>query len=86
MASVTAPDRIACAVPFCRRTAARDRYPGCAEIICGKHYRAAPKWKRRAYARLRRRVDSWTPREAATADRLWESIKRAAITGSSMLT
>lgn len=27
------PGRIPCCVPFCRRTAAADRYPGCDEII-----------------------------------------------------
>jgi hypothetical protein len=26
-------------VPFCRRTASREKFPNCDEIICGKHWR-----------------------------------------------
>ena len=41
-------DRIPCCVPFCRRTASRAKFPGCTEIICGKHWRMAPQvWRRR---------------------------------------
>lgn len=47
-------DRIPCCVPFCRRTAARDRFPNCDEIICGKHWRMAPASWRRRQARLGR--------------------------------
>ena len=36
-------DRIRCCVPYCGRTAAREKFPNCEEIICGKHWRMAPK-------------------------------------------
>ena len=29
-------ERIPCVVPFCRRTAARDKHPDASEIICWK--------------------------------------------------
>lgn len=47
--------RIRCCVPFCRRTAPRDKFPGCSEIICGKHGRMASKTLRLRYRRLFRR-------------------------------
>jgi hypothetical protein len=57
--------RIPCSVPFCRRTASRDRHPNCTEIICGKHWRLASKKARsfkvkaeRAYERARSRCEA----------------------------
>lgn len=48
-------DRIACCVPFCRRTAPRDKFPNCSEIICGKHGRMASRTVRLRYRKLFRR-------------------------------
>ncbi len=48
-------DRIPCCVPYCRRTAAREKFPGCTEIICGKHARMAPRTIRLRYRKLFRR-------------------------------
>lgn len=45
-------NRIACCVPFCRRTAKREAFT---EIICGKCWRKAPKARRQVYSRLLRR-------------------------------
>ena len=47
-------DRIPCCIPFCRRTAPRERHPNATEIICGKHWRTAAKQKRRVYSRAQR--------------------------------
>lgn len=41
------PGRIPCSVPFCGRTASRERFPDASEIICGKHWRMADKKVRR---------------------------------------
>jgi hypothetical protein len=49
------PGRIPCCVPFCRRTADAAKFKGCTEIICGKHWRTAPRTWRRRYSRLYRR-------------------------------
>ncbi|MFC2248798.1 hypothetical protein ACETRX_04155 [Labrys portucalensis] len=44
--------RLRCCIPFCRRTFADD---GSSEVICGKHWRQAPKaWRRRHTKFLRR--------------------------------
>jgi hypothetical protein len=37
---MTKPGRIACCVPFCRRTASATRFADSEEIICGPHWRA----------------------------------------------
>jgi hypothetical protein len=38
--------RLRCCVPYCRRSASRDKFPNVDEIICGKHWRLAPKaWR-----------------------------------------
>lgn len=47
-------ERIPCCVPFCKRTASRDKFPNASEIICGKHWRMAPAAWRRRLSRLRR--------------------------------
>ncbi|GAA3849434.1 hypothetical protein AFIC_001017 [[Pseudomonas] carboxydohydrogena] len=59
---MTAPGRIACCVPFCRRTCRNDG--GFAEWICGKHWAAVSKTTKRrrrladrAKARAFRRSD-----------------------------
>lgn len=52
MKEVAGP-RLRCCVPFCGRTFRNDE--GCAEVICGKHWRLAPKAWRRRYGLLRRR-------------------------------
>ena len=71
---MTRPDRIPCVVPFCRRTATRDREDtDDVEIICGKHYRLADaklRWHKtlalrranRAYEKCRslKRTDPFT--------------------------
>lgn len=52
---MTKTDRTPCIVPFCRRTAPADRYPG-EEIICAKHWRMVPHRTRRLHSlALRRR-------------------------------
>lgn len=52
---MTAPDRIACCIPFCGRTAARSgKFGDCEEIICGKHYRLASATLRRRLTKVRR--------------------------------
>ena len=51
-------NRIACSVPFCRRTQARvGKFEHCEEIICGKHWRLARRSRRLVYGRLQREID-----------------------------
>jgi len=78
---VTAPDRIACCVPFCKRTAARDGRPETTEIICGRHWRKARASRRKAYLRLYRRwkMGQATERDHKALDHLWSVIKSEAI-------
>ena len=75
------PDRIACCVPFCRRTAARAKMPGVSELICGKCGRRAPRelanW--RAIAKHQRKAGELTDRHWRRYDRAWERFKAAAI-------
>lgn len=53
-AGMTKLGRIPCAIPFCRRTADAEKFEGCEEIICGKHWRMAPaSWRRRRTRLLR---------------------------------
>lgn len=78
-------DRIPCAIPFCRRTAARAKYPDATEIICGKCGRRAPRRLRMLYRKAARRWWSGEDRSAkntARCDRLWEKFKAAAIAGA----
>lgn len=49
----SAPERICCCVPFCRRTFKNDK--GYGWIICGKHWRLADKSLRRRRTKLLRR-------------------------------
>jgi hypothetical protein len=48
---MTAPGRLPCVVPFCRRTTARADFE---QWICGDHWRLIDKARRRVYGRLRR--------------------------------
>ena len=48
-----AGERIACAVPFCRRTYRNKE--GFSEWICAAHWRAVPKRLRRLYSSAKRR-------------------------------
>ena len=73
--------RIPCAIEGCGRTyklAPGDSYS--ARIICGKHWRLAPKHMRDAVARVRRistKAD-WPPPMIRRFCRLWERTFRAA--------
>ena len=60
-------NRIACLVPFCRRTAPAEKYEG-SEIICAKHWRAISRQTRafktqaeRRHSKLLRRWDKAQP-------------------------
>lgn len=79
--------RIACQVPFCRRTAP-DR--GQTEVICGRHWRTADKALTRRYKALYRWIernkDNQAPealpilrRRWYAAERAWKRIKQQAI-------
>jgi hypothetical protein len=83
-------ERIACCVPFCRRTAARLRYPDAEEIICGKHFRTTSGTLRRRMTKIRRawkrelaRNDTFANKTIerlwALDNELWRRIKRQAI-------
>ena len=65
-------ERIACCVPFCRRTTARFRPP--TEWICGDHWRGVPKRLRGLYSLAKRRK-----KPASVLDYLWSKAKGAAI-------
>ena len=72
------PLRVACLVPFCRRTRG-DRKGEAplqpdAEWICGEHWRAVPRRLKAIRARAERRGKS-----AEARRRLWAACKRAAI-------
>lgn len=54
------PDRIPCCIPFCRRTAARTKFPKSTEYICGIHWRAADSDKRREYRKIRKKNEQHT--------------------------
>ena len=86
-------NRIACCVPFCRRTFPRQI--DVHETICGKHWRLARQSRRRAYGRLCREI-ARDPRSfwempagsaarlrrvkvARLADRLWKACKAETI-------
>lgn len=50
--------RLACCVPFCRRTFRNDKnqtpWPEGSEVICGKHWRLIDRDRRRRYDKLKR--------------------------------
>jgi hypothetical protein len=66
---MTAPGRLPCVVPFCRRTTARADFE---RRICGDHWRLIDEARRRVYGRHLRR---WRRYAAAaygpTAARIW---------------
>lgn len=75
-----AADRIRCVIPFCKRTAPRERVPEGHEIICGKCWRRADPKLRKLQRRARRRWDKTkSERDAVRIDRLWAKIIAQAI-------
>lgn len=68
--------RLACCVPFCKRTTARAEF---LEWICGDHWRLVPLAERKVYGR---HVKQWRryhhADDGAAADRIWERLKRIA--------
>jgi hypothetical protein len=74
------PGRIACEVPFCRRTAPATKHEPGTRIICGKHARLADQKYRRLY---RRGVRQGRP---AVANYAWEKIRKQAIERSAGVT
>lgn len=60
------PGRIACCVPFCRRTLRNDR--GFAEWICGKHWAAV----RKVTKRRRRIAERAAARASERFDKLYQ--------------
>jgi hypothetical protein len=71
---MTKPGRIACEIPFCRRTAPAEKYGDDAQIICGKCWRLADPATRRENRRLYRLADPSTA-EIDAFDTSWEAIK-----------
>lgn len=73
--------RLACAVPFCRRTTA---HAGFSEWICGDHWRLTDRRLRQAMFRRRRLIRRGVigadrARQIDRADKLWVMLKRQAI-------
>jgi hypothetical protein len=52
---VTAPDRIPCLTPGCRRTAPADKWPLGTQIVCAKCWPSVPPRMRARYVQLRKR-------------------------------
>ncbi len=90
---MTKPGRIACCVPYCRRTAKDDGVEG-QEVICGKHWRSADRDLCRRYKKLCRELGPLMdrpPEEYPEAKRneiiakyhsandMWQQIKKQAI-------
>jgi len=74
--------RCGCIVPLCRRSFKLERGASWdVKVMCGRHWRMAPKRMRDATARARRRAlrSGWAPRESAAFVRLWMRTARAAI-------
>lgn len=70
--------RLACCVPFCRRTTDRPEF---SEWICGDHWRAIDKRRRQVYGRYVRQWRRFGPTAGmhVAAGRIWERLKREAI-------
>lgn len=68
--------RLACCIPFCRRTFRNDKngtpWPEGMETMCGKHWRLVSKDRRRRYSRLHRlwKNRRGTLQDATMADRI----------------
>src|SRR5882762_6265611 len=68
-AGMTTPGRLACVVPFCRRTTARAYFD---EWICGDHWRLIDKVRRQVYGRhLRRWLRYGAAAYGPAAARIW---------------
>lgn len=70
---MTRSGRISCCVPFCRRTASREKFPDCSEIICSKHWRTISTPAKAEYRRLRRIERRSSLRGEAEAE-LWRQL------------
>lgn len=69
--------RLTCVVPFCRRTTARAEFD---EWLCGDHWRAIPKAKRRVYGRIVRQWRRYYRKaDGVRGARIWRVLKRIAI-------
>jgi hypothetical protein len=76
---VVKPGRIACCVPFCRRTF---KHNGEHEVICSRHAQLADKRYRRLLSRIHRRIKRGTISDAIAEPlcrQLWDKIKDQAI-------
>ncbi|HVJ44684.1 MAG TPA: hypothetical protein VM639_24520 [Dongiaceae bacterium] len=81
---MTKPDRIACEVPFCRRTAPKAKYEEGTRIICWKHWRLGDAHHRKRYSRANRLIKRGVQGETLErcqmiADHAWERIRIQAI-------
>ena len=74
-------DRIPCCVPFCKRTASKERFPHADEIICGKHWRAVGRRTKWLYRAVRRKLKRWPNDEHYhdISSRNWQVCRREAI-------
>lgn len=80
---MTPRPRLACLVPFCRRT--RHNREGFSEWICGKHWPLVPKrWRRYLTAAKRAWRRSPSEANAARCDRLWRRCRDEAIAAGGM--
>jgi hypothetical protein len=68
-------ERLACQVPFCRRTTAASRFPAGTEWICADHWRLVDRRRRRVYARAKRQL----PERPGVLAMLWSRLKAEAI-------
>lgn len=73
---MTKPDRISCAVPFCRRTTKRTDFE---QWLCPDHWPLIPKVKRQVYGRYLRRWRRYGDAAyGAAANRIWRALVRTA--------
>lgn len=85
MPTKTGPDRIPCEVPGCGRTAHRKpEYGSDIQIICGPHWRMAPRYMKDRYAKIRRavrkaRTDDDLRRASSMAAAYWDNVRRRVI-------
>lgn len=72
------PGRIACCVPFCRRTTGRTEF---SEWLCGDHWRLIDKRRRQVYGRYMRQWRRYSHGKIVpqAVDRIWNRLKREAI-------
>lgn len=80
-------ERIPCSVPYCRRTAAKDKFPDCSSIICGKHWRLGdPRWRQTYRKAYRLWKATGNVRYAKLLDYCWERVLRQAVERSAGIT